>query len=524
MLENNVETLAERVEQLESELQRSELAGQVKSSYLESLSHDIRTSINGIVGMTDLVLETELDEKQHSYLEMVSSSVDRLLEVVNEVLDFSKIETGQVELESEEFNLKTSLDHDLYLLSLAADQKGAKLSCEIDPDVPEYLWGDARRLVQVLTNLVHNGIRYSSGDVAIHVKNDGYDEQNRVILSFFIQDSGGGITIDRQKRIFNCFCHNNPCLAVSGDGAGIGLAICAQLVKLMGGDIGLASSTRGSAFWFTVPFRETAPPAIPEDGYFDDDIRLEKAKFALKGARLLLAEDEPINRVLTETLLSQAGVKVASVENGKRAVEEVESGDYQVVLMDLQMPQMDGLEATRQIRALDKDKGKNIVIIALTAQAMQGDREKCIQAGMDDYLTKPIEKGDLLNALTEWFTRKALVVDDDVESRLLLVQSLVENGWDVTMAETERSAMYEASLNRFDLILFDTNMAHVQGQEAVKVIRKLEEYSGRETTILGVGTGDEKERERCGKGGYDSILARPVTPETIKEMLQLIQS
>lgn len=526
MSDTTMQELTERIRQLESRLERSEQASRVKSDYLENLSHDIRTSMNGIVGMTNLVLETELDDIQQQYLEMVNSSVEQLLEVMNEVLDFSQIESGQLELEAETFTLKKSLDHDLYLLSLAADQKGMGLVCEIDPDVPEYLWGDPRRLVQVVTNLVHNAIRYSAGGtVRIRVKNDGYDNENRVILSFSVHDEGRGMGLERQKMIFNCFCHEDPCQAVSSDGAGIGLAICARLVRQMEGEIGLASSPRGSVFWITVPFREVAEP---EDGLTDDaldhDNLEDSARYALQGARVLLAEDEAINRVLTHTLLTQAGMDVTSVENGEQAVGEVASGDYQLVLMDVQMPVLDGLEATRRIRALPEDSRSGVVIIALTALALQGDRENCLQAGMDDYLAKPIEKGELLAMLTRYLTRSALVVDNDIESRQQLVRSLVEHGWDVTMAETGRMAMYEASLNTFDLILFDTTMPTVDGMRPVEIIRKLEEYSGRQTTILGIGAGEEGERALCGREGFDSIIVRPVTGAALEEMLQVLGS
>lgn len=515
--------LTARIKVLEAELARSEQAGRVKSEYLENLSHDIRTSMNGIIGMTNLVLETNLNEEQERFLDMVNSSVDSLLEVVNEVLDYSKIEAGLLQLDPDSFDLRESLDHDLYLLRMAAEQKSMRLTCEIDPDVPARLYGDSKRMVQVLTNLVHNGIRYSSsGAVSIKVKNDGYDNENKILLSFSVHDTGEGITLETQKKIFNCFCQQEPCQSVSSDGAGIGLAICAQLVKLMGGEIGLASSPRGSVFWFTVPFREAAVPDLP-----DDDIAAarqeESAWYALQGAKVLLAEDETINRVLTETLLAKAGVQVTGVENGARAVAEAESGDYQVILMDVQMPVMDGLEATRRIRALEKGRDKPVVIIALTAMAMQGDREKCLQAGMDDYLSKPIEKDQLIDMMTQYLTRTALVVDNDIESRQLLVRSLIEHGWDVTMAETGRLAMYEAALNAFDLILLDTETPSLDGLEAVEVLRNLEKYSARQTTILGVGSGNESERQRCGKGGYDSVIARPVTGETIGEMLSLIE-
>lgn len=525
-LKSNNAKLKKRIKSLENALEKAEQNSRVKSEFLENMSHEIRTSMNGIVGMTSLVLETQLTSEQQQYLEMVNTSVDRLQEVVGEVLDYSKIEIGQLELEPQGFNLKESLDHDLYLLRLAAEQKGLTLTCKIDPDVPENIYGDPKRLVQVLTNLVNNGIRHTeSGGVAVFVKNDGYDDSNRLSLYFSVHDTGKGMDIEKQQRIFQAFSHPGASQAASGDGVGVGLTICSQLVKMMGGEIGLASSKRGSTFWFSVPFREV----VDLDLDFEmDQLAIERdaqtSSYALHGARVLLAEDEPINRLLTETLLSQAGVELTSVENGEEAIRMVQENDYQIILMDVQMPVMDGLEATRTIRQSEKRSGrKRTTIIALTAFAMQGDREKCLQAGMDDYLSKPVEKTQLLNMLTRYLTSSALVVDGDVESQQQLVQLLVENGWNVTIAESGRSAMYEASLNPFDLILLDTRMPQMGGIEAAKVIRRLEEYSGRHAHILGIGWGGSGEEQHCLENGIDGYIARPLTREKITERLQQLR-
>jgi len=526
-LKNTNTKLKKRIKALENALEKAVQNSRVKSDYLENMSHEIRTSMNGIIGMTSLVLETDLTFEQKRYLEMVNVSVDRLQEVVSEILDYAKIEAGHLDLEPVGFNLKESLDHDLYLLRLAAEQKGLTLTCQIDPDVPENIYGDPKRLVQVLANLVNNGIRHTeSGGIAIFVKNDGYDDSNRLSLHFSVHDTGKGIDIEKQQRIFQAFNRSGSSQPASSDGIGVGLTICSQLVKMMGGEIGLASSRKGSTFWFSVPFREVADLDFEiEMDQLDVEREARTAYYALLGARVLLAEDEPINRVLTETLLTQAGVQVTSVENGEEAYRLALEGDYQIVLMDVQMPGMDGLEATRKIRVSEKERGKDrITIIALTALAMQGDREKCLQAGMDDYLPKPIEKNQLHDMLTKYLTRSALVVDGDVESQQQLVCCLVENGWSVTIAESGRSAMYEASLNSFDLILLDTRLPQMGGIEAAKVIRRLEEYSGCHAHIIGIGWGGSGEKQRCLENGIDGYLSRPVMREKIDEHLQLLQA
>ncbi len=526
-LKNNASAFKKRIKTLENALQRAEQAGRIKSEYLENMSHDIRTSMNGIVGMTSLVMETNLTSEQEQYLNMVNTSVDRLLELVNEVLDFSKIEAGLLQLEPQDFNLKESLDHDLYLLRLAAQQKGLSLTCQIDADVPEYVFGDSKRLVQIVTNLVNNGIKYTEkGGVTILVKNDGYDDNNRLSLHFSINDTGKGLDMEAQKRIFQAFCMPDSMQATRTGGIGVGLTICSQLVKMMGGEIGLASSKRGSNFWFSVPFREVAYPDLElEVDQLTVQRQAETAIYALQGAKVLLAEDDPINKVLTETLLSQAGVIVDSVENGQDAYDKIRDETYQVLLMDVQMPVMDGLEATRKVRSWEKQNGKpRMTIIALTALATQGDRENCLQAGMDDYLPKPIEKKQLLDMLTKYLTRSALVLDGDVESQQILVRSLVEGGWDVTIADSGRSAMYEASLNKFDLILLDAQMPQMDGFEAARVIRKLEEYSGRHAYIVGIGAGEHGENEKCLASGIDCYLTRPVTREKMQEKLSALNT
>ena len=229
--------------------------------------------------------------------------------------------------------------------------------------------------------------------------------------------------------------------------------------------------------------------------------------------------------MLTETLLAQAEMKITSVGDGERAVAEALSEDYQLILMDVQMPIMDGLEATRKIRLQEKKDGrKRRPIIALTAHAMQGDREKCLQAGMDDYLTKPVDRIQLLGMLNKYLTNTALVVDGDLESRQLMVRFLVENGWNVSLAETGRSAMYEASLNHFDLILLDAQMPQVDGIEAARIIRELENYSGQHAFILGISNpGDEGERQLL-DGGIDGCIDRPVTREKLAAKLQQVNA
>ncbi len=513
-------------EDIKSSLKQLEKDSRTKSEFLMSMGHEIRTPMNGIMGMTNLVLETDLTSDQRRHLEMVNSSAERLLDVVNDILDYTLIESGSLKLNLEDFNLSESLDCDLYLMKLSARQKNIDLEYRLGHDVPEYLNSDADRLVQVIMNLVNNAVKFTEeGKITVDVERLEPDDDGMEILKFSVVDTGIGIPPEKQKIITDTFNQTYTSYSRKFWGGGLGLTISAQLVHLAGGEIGLESSPgQGATFWFTWKYTQLSgeqsvpKPASPSASVTDRD---QTTNFMLGGAKVLLAEDEPISRILIETLLEPAGLQVEVVENGRQAFEKAVTGDYQTILMDVQMPVMDGLEATREIRNYERQHGGHLPIIALTAHAMHGDREKCLQAGMDDYLTKPLGKTELFDALTRYLTNTALVVDGDATSQQTVVELLIESGWRVTIAETGRSAMYEASLSPFDLILLDTTMLQDDGIETAKIIRRLEEYSGRKALILGIessSAGDELEK-KYRDSGVDSFIKRPIDIKELKNYL-----
>ncbi|GAB4281764.1 MAG: hypothetical protein Kow0068_06270 [Marinilabiliales bacterium] len=379
--------------------EQAESSAKIKEQFVATISHEIRTPLNAIVGMTNLLKNTNVSEEQREYLAHITTASDNLLILINDILDFSKIEAGKIEFESIEFNLRETINEVVSMLEQKAKDKNLILNVDIQKNIPDLIIGDKYRLSQVLLNLVGNGIKFTEkGSVSIEVRSIE-DNENSILLLFSVIDTGIGIRPQKQKTIFDSFTQENSDTTRKYGGSGLGLTISKQLVELQGGRIFLYSKVgEGSNFSFYLNFKKTS--AINK-GITEEKKKEIDDNIIIKGYKALIVDDNKVNQVLAKKLLEKQGMFVDVAENGKIAIEKIEKNHYDIILLDLYMPDMDGYDTAKIIRNHTNEKIRKIPIIAITGAALEKERIRCMKIGINDYIAKPYNPEVLFDKISK---------------------------------------------------------------------------------------------------------------------------
>ncbi len=517
----------------------AEAASKLKGEFLANMSHEIRIPMNGILGMTELALDTELKPDQREYLETVKSSADALLMLINDILDFTKIEAGKMDLEAIDLDLHDVLAESLKSLAVRAQEKGVELACEIDPEVPEILVGDPGRLRQIVINLVGNAVKFTEkGEVVVSVKLEPAPEGAAPLVRFSVRDTGIGIPADKQGVIFESFTQADGTTTRKFGGTGLGLAICRKLVRMMGGTIWLESEFgRGTTIHFTaaLPRSTTPAPSTPP------------AVVALAGMKALIVDDNRTNRaILRETVIGW-GMVPTLCASGPEALEAMtqaaaDGQPFSVVLLDAMMPEMDGFDVIRRIH--DDPGLVGATILMLSSAAQLSDVAASRELGLGAFLIKPVGRSDLLSAIQRTLGARnpargeppaaadvepdparslaILLAEDNPVNQRLAVRLLHKHGHCAVVAENGQVAIEMLTDVHFDLILMDVQMPVLDGFEATRLIRDRERLTGRHIPIIALTANAMKgDREDCLEAGFDDYVSKPIRWPELSEAIRL---
>ncbi len=554
--EKNAERLVQLIKDLNVSKKRAEEAAKAKSEFLANVSHEIRTPMNGIIGMTELALDTTLSTTQHEYLESVRMSADSLLDIINDILDYSKMESGRFEIEAIDFELRECVENAVHTLALKAEEKGIELACYIHTDVPDALVGDPKRLRQVLINLVNNAIKFTErGEVVMDVQMQK-EEADAVWLKFTVSDTGIGIPADKQKMIFEAFTQADGSTTRKYGGTGLGLAISLQLVQMMGGEIEVKSPCcfrenegwgPGSAFSFNACFNR----------HVSEIRKSRETVMDFSGIPVLIVDDNATNRRILNDVLTNWGMKPESVENGKDALAQLEkaaqSGNpYPLLLLDAHMPEMDGYMVAEAVQS-DALISETSMIMLSSSNRKERD-SRLGDLGIQSHLVKPVKQSELFNAVLNALQKKAvitrvealpaeaedvllenaeltgawdeiplnvLLAEDNPINRKLAEALLKKKGWQFVSVENGREALKALENKPFDLVLMDVQMPEMDGFEATREIRKKENGTGGHIPIIAMTAHVMKgDREKCLEAGMDDYVSKPMKSDILYAVIQ----